>query len=292
MPQDRFIHPKRGKLSQFTGLTDLEWRVHDAYLVAADNFGVMRCSSHTLKSVDEGLATKPDRTLLRCLEALIDRGILVDFKDGDRRFLCQLDWQDDQKVKYPTRTYDPKPPDGLLERMSPKTRALFTRWPGANSGRDRDEQEGDTETSESEKLADDSEKISETVPKNLQRVSRAASWLEANGLRLTAFKKEEGQREWFAAFYASYPKKQGRDKAWKAWLKLSPDPELRAQIAAALEQQRHQPDWRKDRGQFIPLPATWLNGRRWEDELVPETPHLSRGVANLAAANVAFLEGE
>jgi hypothetical protein len=24
--------------------------------------------------------------------------------------------------------------------------------------------------------------------------------------------------------------------------------------------------WTKDNGQFIPMPATWLNGRRWEDE--------------------------
>ncbi|MNH08813.1 hypothetical protein D3C79_682460 [compost metagenome] len=26
-------------------------------------------------------------------------------------------------------------------------------------------------------------------------------------------------------------------------------------------------DWTKDGGQFIPHAATWLNGKRWEDEL-------------------------
>jgi hypothetical protein len=25
-------------------------------------------------------------------------------------------------------------------------------------------------------------------------------------------------------------------------------------------------DWTKNNGQYIPLPATYLNGRRWEDE--------------------------
>jgi hypothetical protein len=27
--------------------------------------------------------------------------------------------------------------------------------------------------------------------------------------------------------------------------------------------------WTKDNGQFVPHPSTWLNGKRWEDE-VPE----------------------
>ena len=25
--------------------------------------------------------------------------------------------------------------------------------------------------------------------------------------------------------------------------------------------------WKKDSGRFVPYPATWLNNRRWEDEL-------------------------
>jgi len=27
--------------------------------------------------------------------------------------------------------------------------------------------------------------------------------------------------------------------------------------------------WRKDNGQFIPHPQTWLNQRRWEDDVEP-----------------------
>jgi len=34
----------------------------------------------------------------------------------------------------------------------------------------------------------------------------------------------------------------------------------------ALAWQARQPGWLKDDGQYIPLPATWLNGARWEDE--------------------------
>ena len=28
-------------------------------------------------------------------------------------------------------------------------------------------------------------------------------------------------------------------------------------------------DWLKDNGQFIPHAATWLNGKRWNDEVKP-----------------------
>jgi hypothetical protein len=37
-------------------------------------------------------------------------------------------------------------------------------------------------------------------------------------------------------------------------------------MLAAVAAQATTEQWRKDDGQFIPLPASWLNGRRWEDE--------------------------
>jgi hypothetical protein len=27
------------------------------------------------------------------------------------------------------------------------------------------------------------------------------------------------------------------------------------------------PDWKKENGKYIPMPYTWLNGKRWEDEV-------------------------
>ena len=35
----------------------------------------------------------------------------------------------------------------------------------------------------------------------------------------------------------------------------------------ALDKQVRSPQWKKDNGEFIPHPATWLNGKRWEDEV-------------------------
>lgn len=70
----------------------------------------------------------------------------------------------------------------------------------------------------------------------------------------------------FEHFWASYPKKQARQDALKAWGKLKPGADLQPLMLAALEAQKRSPDWLRDGGKFIPHPASWLNGRRWEDE--------------------------
>lgn len=70
----------------------------------------------------------------------------------------------------------------------------------------------------------------------------------------------------FESFWVSYPKKKSRSDAERAWRKLSPSPELSQRILDAVAAQRNSPDWLKEGGQFIPYPASWLNGKRWEDE--------------------------
>jgi hypothetical protein len=41
-------------------------------------------------------------------------------------------------------------------------------------------------------------------------------------------------------------------------------------LLTALDKQKKSTQWKKDNGQFIPHPATWLNGKRWEDQLEPD----------------------
>lgn len=71
----------------------------------------------------------------------------------------------------------------------------------------------------------------------------------------------------FDEFWSAYPRKVGKQAAWKAWSKLKPSAELTKAILAAVEYQRNCPQWQKDGGQYIPNPATWLNQGRWEDKL-------------------------
>lgn len=71
----------------------------------------------------------------------------------------------------------------------------------------------------------------------------------------------------FSEFWMLYPKKQAKAAAEKAYLKIKPDRALFEKMKKALEAQKSSFDWQKESGRYIPLPATWLNGKRWEDEL-------------------------
>ena len=70
----------------------------------------------------------------------------------------------------------------------------------------------------------------------------------------------------FDAFWSAYPRKVGKDAAARAFAKRRVDASLLASLLVAIEAQRNGEQWRKDGGQFIPHPATWLNEGRWQDE--------------------------
>ncbi len=67
----------------------------------------------------------------------------------------------------------------------------------------------------------------------------------------------------FEEFYAAYPKKQAREKAAEAFAKVTVP---LATLLEALTWQREQETWKKDGGKYVPMPATWLNGKRWNDQ--------------------------
>lgn len=67
----------------------------------------------------------------------------------------------------------------------------------------------------------------------------------------------------FESFWKIYPKKTGRGKAEESWKRLSPP---LVAVLEALSWQTRQPNWTKDNGNFIPMPVTWLNQKRWLDE--------------------------
>jgi biotin operon repressor len=70
----------------------------------------------------------------------------------------------------------------------------------------------------------------------------------------------------FQRFWTAYPRKKSKGKALDAWKKLKPSEHLVTLMLAAIERAKTSKDWRKDDGQFIPYPASWLNAYGWEDE--------------------------
>lgn len=67
----------------------------------------------------------------------------------------------------------------------------------------------------------------------------------------------------FEKFWEAYPRKVGKGAAQNSWRKAKPPLD---RVLDAIRRARKSPDWLKERGAFIPHPATWLNQARWEDE--------------------------
>jgi hypothetical protein len=71
----------------------------------------------------------------------------------------------------------------------------------------------------------------------------------------------------FDKFWAAYPKKVAKADARKAWAQTKDiRPEL-TNLLTAITANCKTESWMKSGGAFIPYPATWLRGERWEDEL-------------------------
>jgi hypothetical protein len=73
----------------------------------------------------------------------------------------------------------------------------------------------------------------------------------------------------FESFWKLYPRKCGKEPARKAFAKINPSPELLAQMVESLAKHCASTGWTKDDGQFIPHASTWLNQKRWNDEVKP-----------------------
>ena len=71
----------------------------------------------------------------------------------------------------------------------------------------------------------------------------------------------------FDRFWDAYPKKVAKPVAEKAFQKLNPSEKLWKRIISDVEARKTSRDWTKDGGQYIPNPSTYLNQRRWEDEI-------------------------
>lgn len=70
----------------------------------------------------------------------------------------------------------------------------------------------------------------------------------------------------FDTFWRLYPKKVGKGYAEKVWMKIKDPGETLKSIAEALKWQTSSEPWTKENGQYIPNPATYLNGKHWLNE--------------------------
>lgn len=224
-------------------------------LVNCDDYGVMDARPKILKSrlfpLKEDIISDDMIIVLRQLESA---GLIRTYKVGGKPFLQVTNWAEHQRVrdskhKYPT-------PDDADEEEEPETEETSTDC-------------GDSE--QSAQTRGDSRRLAATCGETLRLAARAGaeSESESESISKTSVTRTRARDTdpAFDLFWTEYPNKKAKPAAAKAWAKLKPDEGLTKQIMDGLAKWKRSDQWTRDDGRFIPYPATWLNGRRWEDDV-------------------------
>lgn len=79
--------------------------------------------------------------------------------------------------------------------------------------------------------------------------------------------RKEYMHKIFEKFWSEYPKKVGKPKAEAIFEKLNVEDALLEKMLNSIKIAKNTEQWKIEKGKFIPYPATWLNQKRWEDEI-------------------------
>jgi pyocin large subunit-like protein len=80
-------------------------------------------------------------------------------------------------------------------------------------------------------------------------------------------KPNKSSDPFFVEFWKAYPRKTNKDFAEKVFAKLKVDDAMLTKMIQAIYVQ-NKSVWKDKEQQYIPHPSTWLNGKRWDDEVV------------------------
>ena len=127
MPADRFLHARLGHSAKVSSLSDLEYRVWTTYVLAADDFGVIRADAVAFQAAHDALRERPAEEIAACIARLVEVDLVAAFEHQGARYLYQADWQDFQRVRFPGRTLHPLPASA---EVSARTYHLWSIHPG------------------------------------------------------------------------------------------------------------------------------------------------------------------
>lgn len=93
----------------------------------------------------------------------------------------------------------------------------------------------------------------------------------------------------FTEFYDFYPRHDSKQSALLKFATImrgcksdEERHELLRNMLKSVEQSKKSEQWQKDGGKYIPMPSTWLNQRRWEDEGVKQQSQQEPGSSPFA----------
>ena len=201
-------------------------------IVHCDDYGRMDARPKILSSTLFPLKDLRTAQIEDALRALTSAELVTLYTVGGKPFLQMNTWNKHQRVRDSKEKY---PGIDQADNEPPRVAASCGETPQVTASRGLNPIQSESK----------SESKSESNPNDRRAALTAA----------------------FDTFWAAYPRHMGKKAAQKAFEKIAPDEGLLNTMLKALALWKTSQQWTKDGGQFIPHPATWLNGRRWEDEL-------------------------
>lgn len=214
----------------------LFWRL----VVKADDFGLYYGNPKILASMCFPLNPPKEKILGGWLKELIQAGMVGLYMDDGKRYLKLLSWSKHQQTRAKKSKF-PIPQEFDSTCLQSIGNQMLANVPVNVNGNGNENDKRETKTG------------TKSSPNGAKEIPPA-----------------------FDRFWAAYPRKTNKQDALKAWKQLSPNDALVDQILAGLDRWKRCEQWTRDGGKFICYPATFLRGRRWEDEDRPEVPTAAR----------------
>lgn len=130
MPDYRKLHNRAGQSRKLAALTDFEFRVWLQYRASADDFGVCPFLAAKLQGDNRALAKRPAAMVFKAMKRTLEVELTVIFTHQDQPYLCQLDWQNFEDLRYPRQTIFPPPTVDIFRMLTRETSDLFLKHHG------------------------------------------------------------------------------------------------------------------------------------------------------------------
>jgi len=241
-------------------------------IVNCDDYGRFSGDARVIKGMlfclREGL---PREEIEHALDELESVGLIFRYTVAKKPYLCLCGWEEHQKLRYRKEVYpSPAEADGAAEEESTE----------APLGIEHGELYVEEGQSPQESCCDEmpsnvahtrinnniiynfkeEEKKSEAEEKKKEDLFLIPPYPPKRGAKVAM-----GAEKDFERFWAAYPRKERREAARRAFLRISPKGALLERMLSSVAAFKQSDQWQRDAGRYVPHPARWLRECRWEE---------------------------
>lgn len=239
---------------KINGLSDFHFRMYVSLITYVDDFGRGDARPAIIKGrcfpLREKITTKDIQI---GLQVLAETGCITLYTVSGEPYFCFPKWTDHQRV-----------------------RNMQSKYPGPD--------EADADCGQLTAIDSNCQQLN-SIDGNCEQLTTNVAVIQSNPIQSESNPNPNPKRnprgacadssEDFEKFWTAYPRKEAKQAAKKAFEKLKPDEGLLDTMLKAIERFKGTQQWQEDGGRYIPHPATWINQRRWEDEMNGESARSS-----------------